>query len=628
MGVESEVAQVPVQAGSDDASLLLESDKAKVNQGKGPNEAITFGSHGVDEQAKGEAKTNVTNFPKDAVDEWPAPKQIHSFYFPKYRSYEDPKLKSKVEQADRDVQKWNQARAKCIEEIRAKRGDRQQVIGQMKSLNEENKQFWSILDEKKKEMEPLQQALGKLREKGGGVFSSEAELNNHIKSLEYRIQHESIPLTEEKLILREIKQLEGTREKVIANAAMRAKIQESLGEKDSIQDQVKSMGVDLDGVRKDHKVVKAKRKQLEDEKDAIDKVIKSLEDNLKDITQKRDEGYKYLQELRKQREEGNASYYKNRSLLIKAKDLAAKKDVESLKGISETEGDKFISEWSSSKAFRDDYERRILQSLDMRQLSRDGRMRNPDEKPLVLVETTARSQIEPVEKTNVKKPKEEPAPAPKQNSAANQKVNKEANGKPQKEAKSKAKATSEPVDLEEKEEIFDKKAETPAKPTPKEKEIDEAKLREMKREEEIAKAKLAMERKKKLAEKAAAKAALKAQKEAEKKLKNLEKKAKKKASASTTAPDSAASDDQADAEVVEPEAEKAEESIETPAPSKSREDRKERAIRQRSSRQRGPESIPKIILKRKKSTNYWLWAAPAAAVLVLLLALAGYNYLL
>lgn len=46
-------------------------------------------------------------------------------------------------------------------------------------------------------------------------------------------------LAEEKQILREIKQLEGTRDKVIANAAMRTKLQDSLGQKEVIQDQVK-----------------------------------------------------------------------------------------------------------------------------------------------------------------------------------------------------------------------------------------------------------------------------------------------------------------------------------------------------------------------------------------------------
>jgi hypothetical protein len=48
-------------------------------------------------------------------------------------------------------------------------------------------------------------------------------------------------LSEEKQILKEIKQLEGTREKVLANVAMRAKIQDSLGQKEVIQDQVKVM---------------------------------------------------------------------------------------------------------------------------------------------------------------------------------------------------------------------------------------------------------------------------------------------------------------------------------------------------------------------------------------------------
>lgn len=57
------------------------------------------------------------------------------------------------------------------------------------------------------------------------------------------------------------------------------------------------------------------------------------------------------------------------------------------------------------------------------------------------------------------------------------------------------------------------------------KEVDAAKQKEMKREEEIAKAKQALERKKKQAEKAATKEATKeairAQKEAEKKLKEI-----------------------------------------------------------------------------------------------------------
>ncbi|XWS28012.1 hypothetical protein CRYUN_Cryun25bG0029400 [Craigia yunnanensis] len=52
---------------------------------------------------------------------------------------------------------------------------------------------------------------------------------------------------------------------------------------------------------------------------------------------------------------------------------------------------------------------------------------------------------------------------------------------------------------------------------------------------------------------------------------------------------------------------------------------KENIIRYRN-RTKGSESLPRAILKRKKSINYWIWAASTALVVLILLAL-GYYYL-
>ncbi|KAK3028415.1 hypothetical protein RJ639_039625 [Escallonia herrerae] len=606
--VESELAHVPVEAGNEENnSMLHEKENGDMN---GLNEPIKFGTHGADEPVNGETNiAAVNNLPKDAVDEWPAPKQYHYFYIMKYRSYDDQKLKVKLEQADNELRKLNQARFQVTEKLKAKRADRAQVIDQLRSLTAENKQFRMMMDEKRKEMEPLQQALGKLRggnnrERGFGICSSEEELNYLIKSLQYRIQHESIPLTEEKQILREIKQLEGTRDKVIANAAVRAKIQDSLGEKETIQDQVKLIGGDLDGVRKDQQVVKAKIKQLDDEKEGIEKEINVFQEELAAVIEKRDKAFEKIQELRKQREEGNACFYQNRSLLLKARELAAKKDVEALKELSDTEVDKFVSLWTSTKAVRDDYEKRILSSLDMRLLSKDARMRNPGEKPLVTVEAPTPSEVEIVSKSDVKPPKEDKA-ALQIHTASVQKVQKENKSKPQKDTKSKV------TDIEDREGITGLEKLEKDPPT-KRNEVDEAKLKEMKREEEMAKAKLALERKKKLAEKAATKAA------------EREKKAKKKAGASVSAPDpEETSEEVATSEVAEQE--KAEGNVEAPVPPKTKE-RKENKFRHRT-RPRGQDSLPRTMLKRKKPTNYWVWAAPAALFVVMLLVI-GYYYLL
>lgn len=169
--------------------------------------------------------------------------------------------------------------------------------------------------------------------------------------------------------------------------------------------------------------------------------------------------------------------------------------------------------WSSNKSFRDDYEKRILPSLDSRQLSRDGRMRNPDEKPLVVLEESAPSELETVAKANSKRAKED-VKTPQVDALATQKVQKEVKNKP-----TNSKPAVDHTDVVEKEITLPEKL--PIETPKKDKEIDAAKLKEIKREEEITKAKQAMERKKKLAEKAAAKAAIRAQKEAEKKNKAI-----------------------------------------------------------------------------------------------------------
>lgn len=115
MGIEvvSEMAQVPVET-------VVNNNHEKEN-GKLDHEPVKFGSQD-DAPVNGEDKNvTVVNLPKDAVDEWPAPVQIHSFYFVRYRPYDDPKIKAKLDQADREIQKRNTARFELMEELKAKK---------------------------------------------------------------------------------------------------------------------------------------------------------------------------------------------------------------------------------------------------------------------------------------------------------------------------------------------------------------------------------------------------------------------------------------------------------------------------------------------------------------------------
>ncbi|ESW05176.1 hypothetical protein PHAVU_011G158400 [Phaseolus vulgaris] len=616
-----ETVQGPAEnSAEEDKPVSPEIENGKLEQKAEVADAIIFGSEG-DESAKPEAEvapdSNAApdaDVPKDAVEDWPAPKQIHSFYFVRFRPYDDPIIKANLDKLDKDMSQKNQARIQVTDALRAKRSERAELISQIKSLRDDNKQYQSIVDEKIKEIEPLQQALGKLRSTnnsgsgrgGGGLCASEEELNNLISSLQYHIQHESIPLAEEKQIIREIKQLEGTREKVLANASMRAKVQDSLGQKEDIQDQVKLIGGDLDGAKKERQVIRSKIKQLDDGVKALDKDIQSLQEELGAVTEKRDKAYENIQQLRKQRDQGNSYFYQSRTILNKARELAAKKDINALEEFVQIEVEKAMSLWNSDKSFRDDYEKRLLPSLDMRQLSRDGRMRNPDEKPLLEVPKPIETGT--LAKSSVKQPKGESKPAPQET---------EPEQTFQKETKKKGKDMKSNVENKVLEDADEYEFEMPKETTVKEPPINQEKLKEMKREEEIAKAKQALERKKKLAEKAAAKAAIRAQKEAEKKLKDREKKAKKAAggSGAISNPEEVATD------VVE-DTEQKSNNVNMEASSGVAKVQKESSVRPRIRAKvlkGAPESIPKAILKRKRSQNYWLWVA--SCVLIVLAAL-------
>ncbi|KAL0285002.1 UNVERIFIED_CONTAM: Proton pump-interactor 1 [Sesamum angustifolium] len=113
MGVEVAESNLNIMAETENEANVS-SEGGKVN--------ITFGSHAAEESAKGHLnKLSDSSIPKDAVDEWPEPAQVHSFYIVRYRAFEDRELKAKLDEAEKDLQKKNQARSQIVEKLRGKR---------------------------------------------------------------------------------------------------------------------------------------------------------------------------------------------------------------------------------------------------------------------------------------------------------------------------------------------------------------------------------------------------------------------------------------------------------------------------------------------------------------------------
>ncbi len=137
---------ISIMANADgDGAQTIESNNIKLfsapaaEDSKSAIPGVPNGSAKADDEGHERALDN--GVPKDVKDEWPAPKEIHTFYFVKFRSYEDLQLKRKIDQADKDLQKKIQARYQITEVLRAKRSGRAEVIEKLKPLSSEEKTY-------------------------------------------------------------------------------------------------------------------------------------------------------------------------------------------------------------------------------------------------------------------------------------------------------------------------------------------------------------------------------------------------------------------------------------------------------------------------------------------------------
>ncbi|XP_022155437.1 proton pump-interactor 1-like isoform X2 [Momordica charantia] len=179
-------------------------------------------------------------------------------------------------------------------------------------------------------------------------------------------------LAREKAILKDIKQHELARERTIADAVVNGKLWNSLGSKKAIQAEV--LNKRLDGLREEQVQVNGKIRKVKKELERVEKDICSLQQRFKDANRKKDEAYDTILRLKKQYGEENACYYQYRSLMKKIKVLAEKKDIAAIHESSQEQVEKFMQKWNNSQDFRDDYEKRVVPSLNSRHLEIDGRM--------------------------------------------------------------------------------------------------------------------------------------------------------------------------------------------------------------------------------------------------------------
>ncbi|KAJ8772523.1 hypothetical protein K2173_027700 [Erythroxylum novogranatense] len=457
----------------------------------------------------------------------------------RFPRFDDPSLKEQIKICQSEVDEKTKIRDAIGAEIQGKRATSKEYGDSFGAALQQEKAARLLLKAKRKEIDSLQSVINRVNS-----AVSIDDIDGKIRNMEHMIQHETLPLKDEKKFIREIKQLKQQREQISSNMGTRDEVEQAMNQKNQVDEQLKSLRKEADSLKEN--LLKAEvATQAANKKDVNEhNQLTELRAQFRAADTTRQEAYARLSILKKQLYEKNRCFWKYKDDIMVANDLAFKGQKEELQRHCINQVETFMELWNKNDEFRKEYVRCNLRSTVRRLQTLDGRSLGPDEEPPVIpnnnIERVAKYNI--VSSTSAVQPEKQ---APPVEIEVGDKSMTEVSA--QKKQTSKSKKSAKPAvsgnvvatvsgrdeNEEEREDDEPKKSKEEEELARKEEELrkaeEEARLREQRRLEQIAKHKEAMERNERKAERNQARAIAKAQKEAEERDRKKEKRARKKA---------------------------------------------------------------------------------------------------
>ncbi|EEF44418.1 hypothetical protein RCOM_1174050 [Ricinus communis] len=253
---------------------------------------------------------NLDSVAEDVIDAGHDPRNVNHSDFIKFWLWEDSTSECIIQHAEKVVECMNKKRLDIVMKIEERKLDRDNIIRRLECLMYRYQSLRYNAASHKKKMEPLQLALDKLSFTNNAYHDKaiksclfEDEIHFNISCLFYRSGCYSNDEVRRKQVLEEINQLKRTREQVIANAAVKGRIWNSLESKEIIQGKINLAGKESEEIRKKCLEVRARIKLVEKRLEAIDKDVISLQKQLIAANQRKGRAYKSILKLRKQQDE-------------------------------------------------------------------------------------------------------------------------------------------------------------------------------------------------------------------------------------------------------------------------------------------------------------------------------------
>uniref|UniRef100_A0A7N0ZR06 Uncharacterized protein n=1 Tax=Kalanchoe fedtschenkoi TaxID=63787 RepID=A0A7N0ZR06_KALFE len=166
------------------------------------------------------------------------------FFLIKVPRFEDDDIRKEIKVAQQELDEKTKLRDSYKVLIQAKKAICQESNDDLEVAKLEEKAARDNLKAKRKEIDAAQVVIDKVN----NAMTVE-DIAGSIRNMEHMMQHETVSLSEEKQLMREIKRLKHFREQLSFNIGTQDELQEALDQKDQIKDHLKSLKRELDSIR-------------------------------------------------------------------------------------------------------------------------------------------------------------------------------------------------------------------------------------------------------------------------------------------------------------------------------------------------------------------------------------------
>ncbi|ONM22644.1 Proton pump-interactor 1 [Zea mays] len=285
-------------------------------------------------------------------------------------------------------------------------GDNVQVIGQQQKIyiikvpKFAGDDLWNKIQAAQAHLDHLTQerdAINRRRQKQKAVCDQyrekleaarreerEARTAHGDKKKERTMQHETISLKEEKLLIKEINELKAQRKQLSTTMGSKAEINEAFDQKDHIHERHKVL-------KKDSDVLLTNLKFLEENTRKIQKSFEDERTGLRKLTEEhraaneiRQKAYIEWTELRSEPSKKNEYFFRYRDDRNAAEIFRANGDINGLKSHCNSQIEGVMEMWNKNEEFRKQYVESNKVSTLKRLGTHDGRKLGPDEDPPVI----------------------------------------------------------------------------------------------------------------------------------------------------------------------------------------------------------------------------------------------------